>query len=233
VSTADLDEQVLPLDLVGSALRGPHRHLALGEHGPALRYPPDVAAFGSLGSSPGPEAWTALTALRGDTVALVTDGPIETPTPGWAKARELPVLMLAGADIDVSERAPQLIDLTATDVPEMLDLVARTTPGPFLTRTIELGGYVGIRRDGALVAMAGRRLHPRGWIEVSAVCTDPAHRGAGLARQVINAVIAGIHVEGARPFLHVLPSNPAVKLYESIGFAVMRESVITGLQRVV
>jgi hypothetical protein len=34
------------------------------------------------------------------------------------------------------------------DVPEMLELVARTGPGPFLARTIELGDYLGIRRDG-------------------------------------------------------------------------------------
>ena len=33
---------------------------------------------------------------------------------------------------------PSAVPLTAEDVPEMLDLVARTQPGPFLSRTIEL-----------------------------------------------------------------------------------------------
>jgi FR47-like protein len=42
-------------------------------------------------------------------------------------------------------------------VPEILDLVERTKPGPFLKRTIELGAYLGIRRDGRLIAMAGEQ----------------------------------------------------------------------------
>lgn len=67
--------------------------------------------------------------------------------------------------------------LGTDDVPEMLDLVARTRPGPFAARTVELGCYLGIRRGGALIAMAGERMHPAGWSEVSAVCTDPAFRG--------------------------------------------------------
>jgi hypothetical protein len=39
----------------------------------------------------------------------------------------------------------------------MLALVARTEPGPFLPRTVELGGYLGIRHGERLIAMAGRR----------------------------------------------------------------------------
>jgi hypothetical protein len=39
----------------------------------------------------------------------------------------------------------------------MLELARRTKPGPFLPRTVELGTYLGLRRGGALVAMAGER----------------------------------------------------------------------------
>jgi hypothetical protein len=42
----------------------------------------------------------------------------------------------------------EAISLGAADVPEVLELVAQTEPGPFLKRTVELGDYLGIRRDG-------------------------------------------------------------------------------------
>jgi hypothetical protein len=78
--------------------------------------------------------------------------------------------------------APDAARLGAADVPEILDLIDRTQPGPFRRRTVELGTYLGLRSaDGRLIAMAGERLHPAGWTEISAVCTDPAHRRKGLA----------------------------------------------------
>jgi predicted GNAT family acetyltransferase len=100
----------------------------------------------------------------------------------------------------------------------MLELTARTQPGPFLPRTIELGTYLGIRRDGRLVAMAGERLHPAGWTEISAVCTDEAWRGQGLSSRLILALGAGIRARGEIPFLHVLTTNPAIGLYKKLGF---------------
>ena len=97
---------------------------------------------------------------------------------------------------------PEAVRLGPADVPEMLDLVARTQPGPFLPRTITSGTYLGIRRGGALVAMAGERMRPPGWGEISAVCTDPAHRGQGLAGRLVRAVGAVVRERGDVPFLH-------------------------------
>ena len=63
------------------------------------------------------------------------------------------------------QRAPgPIIELGAADVPEMLALVERTRPGPFVTRTVELGTYLGIRDDGRIDrdgrrAPASARLH--------------------------------------------------------------------------
>jgi predicted GNAT family acetyltransferase len=106
----------------------------------------------------------------------------------------------------------------------MLALVERTKPGPFRARTIELGTYLGIRRDGALVAMAGERLHPPGWTEISAVCTDPAFRGQGLATRLVLAVAAGIRARGDVPFLHAAATNTnAIRLYESLGFRLRQQ----------
>jgi predicted GNAT family acetyltransferase len=126
--------------------------------------------------------------------------------------------------------APEAIPLRAHDVPEMLELVRQTDPGPFLDRTIELGDYVGIRRDSQLVAMAGERLHFDGWTEISAVCTAPTHRGHGMASRLVGALIAGIPHRSERAFLHVLTNNAnAIRLYEELGFRVRRPLTISVL----
>ena len=121
------------------------------------------------------------------------------------------------------EPDPEAVRLGAADVPEILDLVARTNPGPFRPRTIELGTYLGFRHDGALVALAGERLHPAGWTEISAVCTDPAYRGRGLASRLVSAVGAEIADRGDRVLLHALATNlTAIALYLSLGFRLRR-----------
>jgi len=113
----------------------------------------------------------------------------------------------------------------------MLDLIARTEPGPFLPRTIELGGYLGIRVNGELVAMAGRRINPPGWIEISAVCTAAEYRGRGYAARLVNAVVAGIRESGAEPFLHVsAEKKDAIRLYEKLGFKIRSKPTFTFLR---
>jgi predicted GNAT family acetyltransferase len=80
--------------------------------------------------------------------------------------------------------------------------------------------------------MAGERLHPEGWTEISAICTDPAARGQGLASRLIAAVAHGIRERSETPFLHVAASNEnAIRLYEATGFVRRRELVFSGLRR--
>jgi ribosomal protein S18 acetylase RimI-like enzyme len=199
-----------------TALTGPHARFA-ERHGRAIRYRPDVAPFAALDDPTDERAWADLAELVGPGGIFAMPG-VSSPPAGWEMERMLAVLQL----VDVSLRAepdPEAVVLGPADVPEILDLVARTEPGPFLPRTIELGTYLGIRRGGALIAMAGERQHPPGWVEVSAVCTDPAYRGQGLATRMVRAVAAGIRERGEVPFLHAAAANTnAVRLYESIGF---------------
>lgn len=125
----------------------------------------------------------------------------------------------------------EAVVLTRADVPEMLALVERTKPGPFLPRTIELGTYLGIRRDGELVAMAGERMKPPGWTEVSAVCTDERFRGQGLGGRLVLAVVANIQARGDRAFLHTGRQNvTAIRLYESLGFRLRRAAEFGAVQ---
>ena len=67
-------------------------------------------------------------------------------------------------------------------------------------------------------------MHPPGWTEISAVCTDPAHQRHGLATRLVQAVAAGIRRRGETPFLHAAASNrTAIRLYESMGFRLRRQ----------
>ena len=87
-----------------------------------------------------------------------------------------------------SARVDDVVPLTASDVPEMLALVERTRPGPFLHRARSSSARISAsatRRR--LVAMAGERLHPPGFTEISAVCTDAAYRGTGSASRLVRA----------------------------------------------
>lgn len=79
--------------------------------------------------------------------------------------------------------------------------------------------------------MAGERLRPPGWTEISAVCTHPDHRGQGLATRLVRAVAAGIRERGEVPFLHTSASNTrAVRLYESIGFTLRRRPLFLAVR---
>ena len=109
----------------------------------------------------------------------------------------------------------------------MLDLAQRTEPGPFRARTVELGTYVGIRRGGRLVAMAGERFRLPGWSEISAVCTDPEVRGQGLASRLVGQLRRLQSIRGDGAFLHVLAANvDAVRLYGTLGFTARTEFLI-------
>jgi predicted GNAT family acetyltransferase len=113
----------------------------------------------------------------------------------------------------------EIDELHETDVPDMIRLVETTHPGPFLPRTIQMGRYAGIRADGRLVAMAGERMHPGRFCEISAVCTDPAYVRRGYATQLVIHQIARILARGEIPFLHVSSENDqAIRLYRKLGF---------------
>jgi ribosomal protein S18 acetylase RimI-like enzyme len=213
---------------VYAALSGAHAGFAQ-ICGQALRYPADVAPFFALPSEPSREDWRgAVEVVPPGTYAAIVHTGAEVPEP-WKTLQEFEVVQMVGTQVH-GVAAPEAIPLRAHDVPEMLELVRQTDPGPFLDRTIELGDYLGVRRDGQLVAMAGERLHFDGWTEISGVCTAPTQRGHGMASRLVSALIAGIQQRSERPFLHVLTGNAnAIRLYEELGFRVRRPLTISVL----
>ena len=109
--------------------------------------------------------------------------------------------------------------LNESHTDQMIFLTALTKPGPFREETYLFGNYFGIFDNEQLVAMAGQRLHPEPYLEVSAVCTHPDHRGKGYAKVLMLHVMKLILERSYIPFLHVATSNSsAIHLYESIGY---------------
>lgn len=208
-----------------ASLSGPHAHLALGGD-KARRYPADMSPFTALADSQDPEAWAQLAALAGpDRLVLVCERP-ETADhlpPGWSVVEQILGVQLVATDALVSAPDPEAVLLGPDDVEDMFKLVSRSEPGPFEARTHELGTYLGLRRDGRLAAMAGERMHPEGYTEISAVTTDPDFRGRGFAGRLVRAVAHGIVERGETPMLHASATNAgAIRLYESLGFALRR-----------
>src|SRR6202165_1332982 len=121
---------------------------------------------------------------------------------------------MIGAPAESSLPGVETIALGTDDVPAMMELTELTKPGPFSSRTHELGTFLGIRVDGQLVAMAGERLKPANYTEITAVCVHPSHRGRGYGQILLGAVARQISARGEIPFLHVFSNNEsAIALY--------------------
>jgi GNAT superfamily N-acetyltransferase len=215
-------------DPVGASLRGHHAHLARTLGG-AVTYEQEVATFSSI---TGDDAWADLAKLLGPGAFADMFSHPATPPADWA-----PVFVLEGRQMvwaggePTVEGADDVVELGAADVPEMLDLAERTRPGPFWSRTHELGTYLGVRDGGTLVAMAGERLRPPGWTELSAVCTAHEARGRGLAARLTGALAARVLARDERPFLHVAEANTgAIALYERLGFTTRKPVTFRGFR---
>ncbi|TVT42822.1 GNAT family N-acetyltransferase [Hymenobacter setariae] len=209
-----------PLDNpIWHALRTGNEQLAIGDE-LARVLPRDIGAFAGLAEDALP-AWRRLHELSpaGAPTVLFAAEPLALPA-DWQLLLHKELLQLVydqpTAPLVADER---LVALQESDVPAMLALTALTNPGPFLPRTLAFGGYYGIFEEGQLVAMAGQRLNPAPYVEISAVCTHPAHLGRGYAGLLVRHQLGRLLAAGHMPFLHVYEDNTAAyKLYQKLGF---------------
>jgi predicted GNAT family acetyltransferase len=136
------------------------------------------------------------------------------------------ILQMTGPETppDLLSAPEGLVRLGLEDGPDMVALAALTEPGPMGLHTVTMGNWWGVRRQGRLVAMAGQRMHLKGLVEVSGVCTHPDVRGEGLARKLIVQVLHDIASRGENSFLHLKTENAAaLGLYQGLGFKVRTE----------
>lgn len=219
-------EEFHPLDeVIWCSLTSTQAPMARGDDY-ARRYPPQVAPFAAPVDFT-PRSFQSLLGLMerdDDLIALFTLEEITPPAPFFVVRRErVDQMVLVDPDACRSSIASGIEVLTEADIPAMLTLTGATRPGPFGPRTIELGRYIGVRHEGALVAMAGERMRLTGFTEISAVCVDPAHRGQGLAAAMMRVLVEPILDRSETPFLHAFSTNaPAIALYQRLGFALRR-----------
>jgi ribosomal protein S18 acetylase RimI-like enzyme len=222
-----------PLDRpIWSSLTTRQARLAVGGER-ALRFDPDYALF-AAGADAGEAAAEAIAGLipEGGVVGLVEAGPVALPAKARVVTAAACVQMTLEALRPARGREPDWIDLGDEDAPEMLALATLTEPGPFFSKTHRLGDFVGVRIDGRLAAMAGERMKPDGFTEVSGVCAHPDFRGRGLAGALMRIVTGRILARGETPFLHAYAHKPeALALHQAVGFSVRTPITFTVLNR--
>jgi ribosomal protein S18 acetylase RimI-like enzyme len=225
-----------PLDaVIWRALTSVQESLAEGDER-ARRYPAAIAPFAATVDTEA-ASFRSLLALVGgdDEIALFTTEKIQPPSAFLVVRRDsVDQMVLDDAGACTAQPGAPIVTLGVVDGPEMLALASVTQPGPFGPRTIELGHYIGIRRQGALVAMAGERMRLDGFTEISAVCVEPAYRGHGFAAELVKSLASSIAARSETPFLHVFSSNhAAIALYRKLGFALRRRMHLALLKRAV
>lgn len=217
-------DQSHPLDRPAwSALKSGWLHLAQG-NAQALRLDPAYGPFGAAAdrSEASLLALAGLIPAGGQLWAVEADAL--QPISGTAVLREAPLHQMVAERLNPLPAKAEILALGDEDAEEMRALAHLTEPGPFFEKTHKLGSFVGIRKEGVLVAMAGERMKIKGFSEVSGVCTHPDHRGHGYAGMLMSIVTERIFARGETAFLHSYASNAgAIALYERLGFVLRKE----------
>ena len=198
----------------------------------ALRLDPDYGPFGAAAdfSLPSLEKLAELVPFMGELwVAEADDMPLP---PGTIIVKAAALHQMVATHLNLIATGVDIIPLGEADALEMRELALLTQPGPFFALTHRLGNFVGVKRNGRLVAMAGERMRLDGFTEVSGVCTHPDYRGCGYAGALMSVVTERILARGEIAFLHSYSSNVgAIALYERLGFSLRRQICVTVLSR--
>jgi ribosomal protein S18 acetylase RimI-like enzyme len=209
------------------------RQKVLAEGGPrALRYPVAMTPFADMADMSAASFAALGDLLSGSQFAALFTPEAVDPPAGFKVTLAETGEQMIGSPADSPLRDAKIVALGGADVPAMMALTALTKPGPFAARTHELGTFLGIRAGGDLVAMAGERMKPGNFTEMTAICVHPAHRGRGYAQALLAAIARQIEARGEIPFLHVFSNNAsAIALYQRQGMRIRRRLHVTALMK--
>lgn len=198
---------------IWSSLNSVHAPLAEWD-GDVVRYPATIGPFAAVAEAGTPVDVEEL--LRQGDVNFAGVMP-ELRGEGFHVEKGACLQMVFTGEAEAIAAIEGEFELTLDDSAEMVELIEVAYPGYFRPETPRLGRYVGIRRAGQLVAMAGERMRMDGFCEISGVCTRPGHTGQGFATHLIRRLLPRITDE--RPFLHVDSDNArAIQVYRGLGF---------------
>ena len=214
-----------------SSLASRHRDVAL-RLGDVARFPPEYAPFLGIANADADVAiaFESLVA-PGESVYLLGVAPRRVPE-GWRldPLAELAQMVFPAGVTPVDGEL--VLPLAESHRDDVLALTALVYPHYFRARTMELGRYFGIYREGRLAAMVGERLGTDRQQEISAVCTRPDFLGQGHARRLLAWLSNDVLDRGRLPFLHVSRDNTrAVRLYEQNGYRMRRTIPFWSLRR--
>ncbi len=123
-------------------------------------------------------------------------------------------------DIEITEN---IVLLSEKYIDEIYDLIWLVMPGYYQKRGFEMGKYYGIFKDNKLVSITGQRMQTDNFIEVSGVVTHPDYTKKGYAKQLVAYTTKEILKEKKLPILHTNKGNPAILLYEKLGYNLTRD----------
>ena len=117
-----------------------HPHAHLGRiAGQAVTYHPEVSPFSGLKEASETALDDLSTLLPTEGIAAVMTNAADLPvTSGWRELRRYHLVQMIHLGDQPASRH-EFVELSIADVPEMIELVRLTEPGPFDTRTIEFG----------------------------------------------------------------------------------------------
>ncbi|MET1414154.1 GNAT family N-acetyltransferase [Roseibium sp. HPY-6] len=219
--------------VVWSALTSRQSRISIGG-ARARRFDPEISPFAaSKDNSAGAlDALADLIAPNDAPVFLLQAEQIRLPDTLVAEKTALGVLMTERVATTAKTHDFEISALSDSDIPEMLTLAELTKPGPFTSRTPELGTFLGVKLDGRLAAMGGTRLNLKGFTEISGLCTHPDHQGKGLASALTLQIASEIRARGDTPFLHAYADNHgAIALYRKLGFEIWDEVNVAVVSR--
>jgi predicted GNAT family acetyltransferase len=201
--------------------------------GAAVRLKPDYGVFAAA-SDASEASRIALNYLDIGPEGLwcVERDPVEPPPGVLTVHHSAPCVQMIADHVVAPQPEFEVEKLTEADAPAMFALARMTEPGPFFEHTHRMGDFIGVKAKDLLIAMAGERLRPEGYTEVSGVCTHPDFRGRGYAGGLMRIVAARILARGEIPFLHSYAANEgAIALYEKLGFKFRSTMTLTVLTK--